>query len=39
MRAKHYDGYLSYEAPNTEAWKRDAAEVCAEAIAATRAVL
>ena len=39
MRTKHYSGYLSYEAPNTEAWKRDAAEVAAEAVAATRAVL
>jgi 2-keto-myo-inositol isomerase len=38
MRAKHYSGYFSYEAPNTEAWKRDAAEVAAEAVAATRAV-
>ncbi|HUF92070.1 MAG TPA: sugar phosphate isomerase/epimerase family protein [Candidatus Limnocylindria bacterium] len=39
MRAKPYTGYLSYEAPNTEAWKRDPAEVAAEAVAATRAVL
>ncbi len=39
MRAKQYGGYLSYEAPNTEAWKRDPAEVAAEAVAATRAVL
>jgi 2-keto-myo-inositol isomerase len=39
VRAKGYAGYLSYEAPNTEAWKRPADEVAAEAITATRATL
>lgn len=36
---KGYAGYASYEAPNPAAWKRPAAEVAREALAATRAVL
>lgn len=39
MIAKGYGGFLSYEAPNTEAWKRPAVEVAGEALTATRAVL
>ena len=39
MIAKGYGGFLSYEAPNTEAWKRPAGEVAGEALTATRAVL
>jgi 4-hydroxyphenylpyruvate dioxygenase len=39
VRAKGYRGFLSYEAPNTEAWKRPATDVAREALAATRAVL
>lgn len=39
MAAKGYAGFLSYEAPNEEAWKRPPAEVAREALAATRAVL
>ena len=39
MIAKSYGGFLSYEAPNTEAWKRPALEVAGEALTATRAVL
>jgi sugar phosphate isomerase/epimerase len=39
MAAKSYAGFLSYEAPNTEAWKRPALEVAREAVEATRAVL
>jgi len=38
LAAKGYAGYLSYEAPNTEAWKRDPGDVASEALAATRAV-
>jgi 4-hydroxyphenylpyruvate dioxygenase len=39
VRAKGYRGFLSYEAPNTDAWKRPALDVAREALAATRAVL
>lgn len=39
MRAKGYGGYLSYEAPNAEAWARPAEDVAKEAVAATRALL
>jgi sugar phosphate isomerase/epimerase len=39
MAAKGYRGFLSYEAPNTEAWTRPALDVAREALAATRAVL
>ena len=39
VRAKGYRGFLSYEAPNTEAWKRPPTDVAREALAATRAVL
>lgn len=39
MAAKGYAGFLSYEAPNTEAWKRPALDVAREALEATRAVL
>jgi 4-hydroxyphenylpyruvate dioxygenase len=36
LRAKGYDGFCSYEAPNERAWKRPPDEVAAEALAATR---
>ena len=39
MRAKGYDGFLSYEAPNEQAWTRPPEEVSREAVTATRAVL
>jgi 2-keto-myo-inositol isomerase len=39
VAAKGYRGFLSYEAPNTEAWTRPAIDVAREALAATRAVL
>lgn len=39
VAAKGYGGFLSYEAPNTEAWARPAIDVAREALAATRAVL
>ena len=39
IAAKGYGGFLSYEAPNPEAWKRPAVEVAGEALAATRALL
>jgi 4-hydroxyphenylpyruvate dioxygenase len=39
VAAKGYGGFLSYEAPNTEAWTRPALDVAREALAATRAVL
>ena len=39
MAAKSYGGFLSYEAPNPEAWKRPALDVAREALAASRAVL
>ncbi|HZP37854.1 MAG TPA: sugar phosphate isomerase/epimerase [Methylomirabilota bacterium] len=38
IAAKGYAGFASYEAPNPAAWKRPAAEVAREALAATRAV-
>ena len=39
VRTKGYAGYLSYEAPNPEAWARAPEDVAKEALAATRAVL
>jgi 2-keto-myo-inositol isomerase len=39
IAAKNYGGFLSYEAPNTEAWKRPPLDVAGEALAATRAML
>jgi len=39
IAAKGYRGFLSYEAPNPEAWKRPALDVAREALEATRAVL
>lgn len=39
MATKGYGGFLSYEAPNEQAWRRPPAEVAREALAATRAVL
>jgi sugar phosphate isomerase/epimerase len=39
IRTKGYGGYLSYEAPNPEAWARAPEDVAKEALAATRAVL
>ena len=39
MAAKGYRGFLSYEAPNTEAWKRPPGDVAREALEATRAHL
>jgi 2-keto-myo-inositol isomerase len=39
VAAKAYTGYASYEAPNPQAWARPPAEVCREALTATRAVL
>ena len=39
LRARRYGGYLSYEAPNAEAWTRPAEDVAKEALAATRALL
>ena len=39
MAKKGYAGFMSYEAPNEEAWKRPPADVAREALAATRAVL
>ena len=39
VAAKGYRGFLSYEAPNTEAWKRPALEVSRDALTATRALL
>ena len=39
VAAKGYTGYASYEAPNPQAWSRPPADVCREALAATRAVL
>jgi 2-keto-myo-inositol isomerase len=35
--AKHYQGYLSYEAPNSSAWTKDPETVAREALTATRA--
>jgi 2-keto-myo-inositol isomerase len=39
MAAKGYRGFLSYEAPNTQAWTRPALDVAREALTATRALL
>lgn len=39
LAAKGYRGYLSYEAPNEAAWRRDPEEVAREAVEATRALL
>lgn len=39
LRAKGYDSFLSYEAPNPAAWQRDPLDVAREAVEATRAVL
>ena len=39
MAKKGYAGFMSYEAPNEEAWKRPPADVAREALAATRACL
>jgi sugar phosphate isomerase/epimerase len=39
LAEKGYQGYLSYEAPNPEAFARPAAEVAREAVEATRALL
>jgi sugar phosphate isomerase/epimerase len=36
---KHYSGYLSYEAPNPQAWARPPEEVAREALEATRTFL
>jgi sugar phosphate isomerase/epimerase len=39
LREKGFTGYLSYEAPNPDAWARPPVEVCREAAQATRALL
>jgi sugar phosphate isomerase/epimerase len=39
IESKGYRGYLSYEAPNPEAWRRAPEAVAREALAATRVVL
>jgi 4-hydroxyphenylpyruvate dioxygenase len=39
VRAKGYAGFMSYEAPNPEAWARAPGDVAREALAATRSVL
>jgi hypothetical protein len=39
MTAQGYSGFLSYEAPNTEAWKRPALDVAREALEATRRLM
>ena len=39
LRTKDYGGFLSYEAPNPAAWKRDPLDVAREAVEATRAAL
>jgi sugar phosphate isomerase/epimerase len=39
LHEKGFAGYLSYEAPNPQAWARPPAEVCREAAEATRSVL
>jgi sugar phosphate isomerase/epimerase len=36
LRAKGYDGFMGYEAPNERAWTRAPEEVAAEALAATK---
>ena len=39
LAAKHYTGYLSYEAPNPDLWARSPVEVCREAVELTRQLL
>jgi 2-keto-myo-inositol isomerase len=39
VRATGYAGFMSYEAPNPDAWARPPREVAAEGLAATHAVL
>jgi len=39
VRATGYSGFMSYEAPNPDAWARPPREVAAEGLAATHAVL
>ena len=39
VAAKGYAAYASYEAPNPKTWARPPADVCREALAATRSVL
>ena len=39
LKEKGYTGYLSYEAPNPDKWKRPAVDVAREAASATRAML
>lgn len=39
LHSKGFGGYLSYEAPNPQAWARAPAEVCREAADATRALI
>jgi len=39
MRAKGYDGFMAFEAPNEQAWTRPPADVSREAVDATRAAL
>jgi sugar phosphate isomerase/epimerase len=39
LNEKGFTGYLSYEAPNPDAWARPPAEVCREAADATRALV
>jgi sugar phosphate isomerase/epimerase len=39
LHEKGFAGYLSYEAPNPDAWARPPAEVCREAADATRALI
>ena len=39
IAAKGYAGFMSYEAPNPDAWRRPALDVAREALEATRAVL
>ena len=39
LKEKGYTGYLSYEAPNPDQWKRPAVDVAREAASATRAML
>jgi sugar phosphate isomerase/epimerase len=39
LHEKGFNGYLSYEAPNPDAWARPPVEVCREAATATRALI
>jgi 2-keto-myo-inositol isomerase len=39
LHEKGFEGYLSYEAPNPDAWARPPLEVCREAADATRALI